>query len=392
MADEHVVLYRQYRPQTFDEVVGQDMPVSALRHAVMTGKLAHSYLFCGQHGTGKTTIAKILARAVNCESPHNGNPCNECPCCKSILAGSNLDIVEMDAASNNGVDDIRPIVSDVNFAATTARKKVYIIDEVHMLSKGAFNALLKTIEEPPKNVIFIFATTELEKIPSTIVSRCQKFDFKRIPVNLMMERLRSICNDTGIKISDDALRLVAARSDGALRDALSLLDQVSVVFNNGEPITTKEIEQITGTVDTPFLCRMANALLDGRTDEIIDLAQEINDSGKNQSRFALDLAYYFRDLYVVKVKANPSMYLPYSEEDVVAMYQTAAKATLNTLKAFVETLSDLSSKLSRSSNAALDMEVYLMGLSGKKVCLTPSAIPIPGAMQNNPVNNIDRNL
>ena len=259
----------------------------------------------------------------------------------------------MDAASNNGVDDIRPIVSDVNFAATTARKKVYIIDEVHMLSKGAFNALLKTIEEPPKNVIFIFATTELEKIPSTITSRCQKFDFKRIPVNLMMERLRSVCNDTGIKISDDALRLVAARSDGALRDALSLLDQVSVVFNNGEPITTKEIEQITGTVDTPFLCRMTNALLDGRTDEIIDLAQEINDSGKNQSRFALDLAYYFRDLYVVKVKANPSMYLPYSEEDVAAMYQTAAKATLNTLKAFVETLSDLSGKLSRSSKYIL---------------------------------------
>ena len=181
MADEHVVLYRQYRPQTFDEVVGQDMPVSALRHAVMTGKLAHSYLFCGQHGTGKTTIAKILARAVNCEAPHNGNPCNECPCCKSILAGSNIDVVEMDAASNNGVDDIRPIVSDVNFAATTARKKVYIIDEVHMLSKGAFNALLKTIEEPPKNVIFIFATTELEKIPSTITSRCQKFDCRFIP-------------------------------------------------------------------------------------------------------------------------------------------------------------------------------------------------------------------
>jgi DNA polymerase III subunit gamma/tau len=260
--EEHVVLYRQFRPLTFDDVIGQKASVGALRQAVISGRLAHAYLFCGQHGTGKTTIAKIFSRAVNCEHPVNGNPCNECPTCKGILDGSILDVVEMDAASNNGVDDIRPILREVNFTPTRTKFKVYIIDEVHMLSKGAFNALLKTIEEPPAHVLFLFATTEVEKIPATIISRCQRYEFRRIPIDDIVKRMRDVSDKVGIKIEDDALKLIASRSDGALRDALSLLDQISYVSpDKDKVITTAQVEQMTGTVDSTFLFKRILHLL-----------------------------------------------------------------------------------------------------------------------------------
>ncbi|MBR6986748.1 MAG: DNA polymerase III subunit gamma/tau [Clostridiales bacterium] len=375
--EDHVVLYRQYRPLTFDDVVGQEAAVGALRQSVIAKKLAHAYLFCGQHGTGKTTIAKIFARAVNCEHPVNGNPCNECPTCKGILDGSILDVTEMDAASNNGVDDIRPILQEVNFAPTRTTYKVYIIDEVHMLSKGAFNALLKTIEEPPKHVIFLFATTESDKIPATIISRCQRYDFKRIPIDLISGRLREVCGKSGIKASEDALRLIASRSDGALRDALSLLDQISAISGGDKEISSQDVERITGTVDSSFLFKMANCLIDARFDELIDLCEILNNSGKNQVRFTLDLASYFRDLLIIRVKADPVIYLPYPKETIKDMYQTAAKVSADTLTGYISYLSKEYAELRKSPDIATSFELMLMRLCGRKSSLPVTPIVIP---------------
>ena len=375
--EDHIVLYRQYRPVTFDDVVGQEAAKTALRQSVVSKKLAHAYLFCGQHGTGKTTIAKIFARAVNCEHPVNGNPCNECPTCKGILDGSILDVTEMDAASNNGVDDIRPILQEVNFAPTRTTYKVYIIDEVHMLSKGAFNALLKTIEEPPKHVIFLFATTESDKIPATIISRCQRYDFKRIPLDLISGRLREVCGKSGIKASDDALRLIASRSDGALRDALSLLDQISAISGGDNEISSQDVEKITGTVDSSFLFKMANCLIDARFDELIDLCEILNASGKNQARFTLDLAAYFRDLLIIRVKADPIIYLPYPKETIKDMYQTAAKVSADTLTGYISYLSKEYAELRKSPDIPTSFELMLMRLCGRKSSLPVTPIVIP---------------
>ena len=375
--EDHIVLYRQYRPVTFDDVVGQEAAVTALRQSVISKKLAHAYLFCGQHGTGKTTIAKIFARSINCEHPVNGNPCNECPTCKGILDGSILDVTEMDAASNNGVDDIRPILQEVNFAPTRTTYKVYIIDEVHMLSKGAFNALLKTIEEPPKHVIFLFATTESDKIPATIISRCQRYDFKRIPIDLISGRLREVCGKSGIKASDDALRLIASRSDGALRDALSLLDQISAISGNENEISSQDVERITGTVDSSFLFKMANCLIDARFDELIDLCEILNSSGKNQARFTLDLAAYFRDLLIIRVKADPIIYLPYPQETIKDMYQTASKVSADTLTGYISYLSKEYAELRKSPDIPTSFELMLMRLCGRKSSLPVTPIVIP---------------
>ena len=379
--EEHVVLYRQFRPLTFDDVIGQKASVGALRQAVISGRLAHAYLFCGQHGTGKTTIAKIFSRAVNCEHPVNGNPCNECPTCKGILDGSILDVVEMDAASNNGVDDIRPILREVNFTPTRTKFKVYIIDEVHMLSKGAFNALLKTIEEPPAHVIFLFATTEVEKIPATIISRCQRYEFRRIPANDIVKRLRDVSDKTGIKIEDDALKLIASRSDGALRDALSLLDQISHVSADKEAvITPAQVEQITGTVDSTFLFKMANCLIDGHFGELVELCSALRDSGKNQTVFTLDLAAYFRDLLIIRVHADPLIYLPYPTETIKDMYQTANKVSADTLAGFISYLSKEYSELRRSPDIPTSFEIMLMRLCGRKANLPVTPIKMPESL------------
>ncbi|MCR4776710.1 MAG: DNA polymerase III subunit gamma/tau [Saccharofermentans sp.] len=380
--EEHVVLYRQFRPLTFDDVTGQKASVGALRQAVISGRLAHAYLFCGQHGTGKTTIAKIFSRAVNCEHPVNGNPCNECPTCKGILDGSILDVVEMDAASNNGVDDIRPILREVNFTPTRTKYKVYIIDEVHMLSKGAFNALLKTIEEPPAHVIFLFATTEVEKIPSTIISRCQRYEFRRIPANDIVKRLREVSDKVGIKIDDDALKLIASRSDGALRDALSLLDQISHVTADKEStITTSQVEQITGTVDSTFLFKMANCLIDGHFGELVELCSALRDSGKNQTVFTLDLAAYFRDLLIIRVHADPLIYLPYPTETIKDMYQTANKVSADTLAGFISYLSKEYPELRRSPDIPTSFEIMLMRLCGRKANLPVTPIKMPDSIK-----------
>lgn len=295
-------LYRKYRPKTFDELLGQKHITDTLKHQVINGSIAHAYLFSGTRGTGKTSAAKIFSRAVNCLSPKDGNPCNECDCCKGILDESIMDVIEMDAASNNSVDDVRDLREKVIYPPTKTKYKVYIIDEVHMLSKGAFNALLKTLEEPPKHLIFILATTEPERLPQTILSRCQRFDFKRITTKDIVENMRNIANELNIEIDDDALKLIARNADGAMRDALSLLDQCFSF--NGEKITYDDATSILGIANKDLIQHMVVNIRDKKLEEALTSIDEIIQDGKDINQFIKDLINYFRDLMIVKTSSN----------------------------------------------------------------------------------------
>ncbi len=258
----YTALYRKFRPSTFEDVKGQDHIVTTLKNQIRADRIGHAYLFCGTRGTGKTTVAKILARAVNCEHPVDGSPCNECPTCKAILAGVSTNVIEIDAASNNGVDNIREIREEVAYRPTQGRYKVYIIDEVHMLSTGAFNALLKTLEEPPSYVIFILATTEANKIPVTILSRCQRYDFRRITIDTIAARLSELMEKEGVDVEEKAIRYVAKAGDGSMRDALSLLDQC-IAFYLGQQLTYDKVLEVLGTVDTEIFSQMLRTILAG---------------------------------------------------------------------------------------------------------------------------------
>lgn len=373
---EHIALYRQFRPMNFDEIVEQDGPVSSLRQAVKLGRIGHAYLFSGQRGTGKTSIAKVFSRAVNCESPVNGNPCNECAICKGIISGSLMDVIEIDAASNNSVDNIRRICEEVSFAPSKAKYKVYIIDEVHMLSVSAFNALLKTLEEPPKHVIFLFATTEPHKIPATILSRCQRYDFKRITVESIASRLRYICEKEGFKADEDALTLIASLSDGAMRDAVSLLDQTGNA--SAEKIITRDsVLKITGTVDDQFLGNMAKALLEGDFEKLLELCEELSNSGRDITRFSLDLAQYFRDLMVIRMMPDPTKLIRTSSETMAFMYKLCEKTAAETLVAFISKLSSMISDLKWSPSVRTTFEIALIQLCGRKVKVEPVPLVIP---------------
>ena len=251
----YVALYRKFRPSVFEDVKGQDHIVTTLKNQIKSDRVGHAYLFCGTRGTGKTSVAKILAKAVNCEHPVDGSPCGECEMCKEIQAGNSMNVIEIDAASNNGVDNVREIIDEVSYSPTKGKKKVYIIDEVHMLSTGAFNALLKTLEEPPSYVLFILATTEVQKIPITILSRCQRYDFHRINIDNIEARLRQVVDSEGITVEDRALRYIAKAADGSMRDSLSLLDQC-VAFNYGQELTYDKVLNVLGAVDTDVFSRL----------------------------------------------------------------------------------------------------------------------------------------
>ena len=376
MEQEHIALYRRFRPQTFDEITYQDAPVAALKQAVKSGKIGHAYLFAGQRGTGKTTIAKVFSRAINCLDPKDGNPCNECEICKGIMNGSLLDVIEIDAASNNGVENVRRICDEAVFAPTKARYKVYIIDEVHMLSTGAYNALLKTLEEPPKHVVFLFATTEQHKILPTILSRCQRYSFKRIPDDLIVKRLKYICDTENIKAEDDALNQIAALSDGALRDAISLLDQAAGAAD-GKEITSRSVQDIAGSVDTALLIEMGDVLIDGNYEALIRLCTRISQAGKDYLRFTLDLAEYFRDLLVIRVVPDPSELVCYSASDMKQLYRTANKANPDTLIGFISYLSKMASDLKVSPSVAANFETSLIRICGRKTNLPVTPLVIP---------------
>jgi len=373
---EHIALYRLFRPMTFDEIVEQDGPVSSLRQAVKSGRIGHAYLFSGQRGTGKTSIAKVFSRAVNCENPVNGNPCNKCAICKGIIDGSLMDVIEIDAASNNSVENIRRICEEVVFAPSKAKKKVYIIDEVHMLSQGAFNALLKTLEEPPAHVLFLFATTEPHRIPATILSRCQRFEFKRISVDSIVSRLKFICEKEGFKADDDALTLIATLSDGAMRDAVSLLDQTGN-SSLDKTITRDAVLRITGTVDDEFLGKMARALLGGDFETLLNLCEDLSNSGRDIIRFSLDLAQYFRDLLVVRMMPDPTRLLKVSTATLATMYDICKDTSAETLAAFISKLSSMVSDLKWSPSLRTTFEIALIHLCGRKVKVEPVPLVVP---------------
>ena len=376
MDQEHIALYRKFRPQTFDEISSQDAAVTALKQAVKTGKIGHAYMFAGQRGTGKTTIAKVFSRAINCTNPKDGNPCNECEICKSISAGALLDVIEIDAASNNGVENVRRICDEAVFAPSKAKYKVYIIDEVHMLSTGAYNALLKTLEEPPAHVVFLFATTEPHKILPTILSRCQKYYFKRIPNELIVKRLRYICDKENIKAEDDALKQIAALSDGALRDAISLLDQAAGAAFGGE-ITTKSVHEIAGTADTSVILETGDVLIDGNYEALLRLCAKISESGRDYVRFVLDLAEYFRDLLVIRTVPDPSELVNYSPADMKKLYMTASKVNPDTLIGFISYMAKLASDLKTSPSVSASFETGLIRICGRKTSLPVTPLVIP---------------
>ena len=311
----YTALYRKFRPARFEDVKGQDHIVTTLRNQIKSDKIQHAYLFCGTRGTGKTSVAKLFAKAINCEHPTDGNPCLECPTCKAIASHSALNVVEIDAASNNGVDNIRQIIEEIAYPPTDGRFKVYIIDEVHMLSIGAFNALLKTLEEPPSYVVFILATTEVHKLPVTILSRCQRYDFKRISVNDIVERINELLPEEGIEADDDAIRYIAKNADGALRDALSLLDQC-IAFNFGQRLTYEMVLETLGAVDLKVFSVMLRSIISGRVSDAIASLNAVIMEGRDLSQFVSDFTWYLRNLLLAVTSDDISSVVDMSKENL----------------------------------------------------------------------------
>ncbi|MDW7655617.1 MAG: DNA polymerase III subunit gamma/tau [Bacillota bacterium] len=356
----HLALYREWRPKTFDEVVEQKQAVHALRQSVISGQIAHAYLFSGTRGTGKTTMAKIFSRAINCLQPIQGNPCNQCDICRAALEGNLMDIVEMDAASNNSVDNIRRICDEIIFMPSQARFKVYIIDEVHMLSAGAFNALLKTLEEPPAHAVFILATTESHRIPATILSRCQRYEFRRIPLDSMVERLDAIAKNDAIDITPEAQRTIAALADGALRDAISILDQARSAFP--PPVTHDNVLSLVGVVRDQFLQQVASALIDGEIAELLQLVDQLVMAGRDLARFVTDLAQHLRNLLVCQVATDDRLLVRVNSEALADMKQLAGQVSSDRLIVLIRGLSALLSDLRWASDGRTALEVGMIRL------------------------------
>ena len=324
----HQALYRKWRPQSFDDVYGQEHITSVLRYEVENRSFSHAYLFCGSRGTGKTTCAKILAKVVNCESPVNGNPCGVCEACRAIDSGAATDVLEMDAASNNGVDNIRDIRDEVVYSPSALRYRVYIIDEVHMLSSGAFNALLKTLEEPPAHVIFILATTELHKLPATIVSRCQRFDFRRISTDMLVARISQIAREEGIALQADAASMIARLAQGGMRDAISLLE---LCAGGRREVTVEAVEDAVGLTGRGALLTTVKALTEQDYDTLFEQIAQIVRSSKDISVFWQDLIDLYRDMLVVKTTTNADAYLDLTDHEKEQIKEIAGHFRKETL-------------------------------------------------------------
>ena len=340
----YTALYRKFRPDEFEDVKGQDAIVRTLKNQINADRIGHAYLFCGTRGTGKTTVAKIFAKAVNCEHPVDGSPCGECAMCKSIAAGTSMNVIEIDAASNNGVDNIREIREEVTYRPTEGKYKVYIIDEVHMLSIGAFNALLKTLEEPPEYVIFILATTEAHKIPITILSRCQRYDFKRISIETIAARLRELIDKEGWDVEDKAVRYIAKMADGSMRDSLSLLDQCAAFYMN-ETLTYDHVLEVLGAVDTEVFSRLLRQLLAMDVHQVIETVDELVMQGRELSQLAADFTWYLRNLLLVKSSDNMEDVLDVSSENLALLKEEAQMIDSDTLIRYIRIFSDLTNQL-----------------------------------------------
>lgn len=357
----YTALYRKFRPGTFEDVKGQEHIVTTLKNQIRADRIGHAFLFCGTRGTGKTTVAKILAKAVNCEHPMDGSPCNECPTCKAIQAGTSMNVIEIDAASNNGVDNIREIREEVTYRPTQGKYKVYIIDEVHMLSAGAFNALLKTLEEPPSYVIFILATTESHKIPVTIQSRCQRYDFHRISIDTIAARLQELMDKEQIQAEERALRYVAKAGDGSMRDALSLLDQC-IAFYLGEELTFDKVLDVLGTVDMEVFSRLLRKILAQDVTGCIQILDDLLVNGKELGQFVNDFTWYLRNLLLVKTSDNADDVLDVSSENRKALQEESQMIDPETLMRYIRVLSELSNSLRNATQKRVLVEVGLIKL------------------------------
>ncbi len=381
----YTALYRKFRPITFEQMVGQEHITKTLKNQIMSGRVGHAYLFNGGRGTGKTTAAKVLARAINCLNPQNGEPCNECEICKAAINGSLTDIVEMDAASNNSVEDIRSIREEVNFLPTLAKYRIYIIDEVHMLSIGAFNALLKTLEEPPAHVKFILATTEPQKLPATILSRCQRFDFKRISNENIIKRLNIVCKESNIEITKEALETIAVLSEGAMRDALSILERC--LQEETDKIDEDKVKELVGIPKITFIKDIANAVIEYNVEKALNALNIVLNEGKDVNNLIWEIIKYIKDILLFKTIGNIEIYSQKEKEDIKDL---SIKTSKDRLLKMIYNLSELENDMKWSSQKSIMLQVGIMKLCNKdeenierRIELLENSIK-NGSVNNNP--------
>ena len=369
-------LYRKWRPRTFDSVIGQEAITDTLKNAIKRGKVSHAFLFAGPRGTGKTSCAKIFAKALNCTNLQDGEPCNECANCIAADQGSMPDIMEIDAASNNGVDEIREIRDKVKYAPTEGKYKVYIIDEVHMLSMGAFNALLKTLEEPPEHVKFILATTEPQKLPATILSRCQRFDFKRISTQDIIKRLEIICKESNIQISKEALELIAILSEGAMRDAISILERCAA--EQTEEINEDKVRDLVGIPKITYINKLAKGIINKEPEEAINIVNTILEEGKDIDNFLWELIKYIKDILVYKSTSKLEIY---NQEEIKNIKELADSTDKERLLRLIYELSELANNIKWSSQKAIMFEAGII-----KACMEVNVVPQNVVLQEQVVN------
>ncbi|HZJ83792.1 MAG TPA: DNA polymerase III subunit gamma/tau [Clostridia bacterium] len=359
---EYTALYRKWRPNTFDEVVGQDHIVRILKNQIISGRISHAYLFCGSRGTGKTSTAKIFAKAINCIDNKDGNPCGECDVCKVMDSENNMDVLEIDAASNNGVNDIREISDKVKYPPSAGRYRVYIIDEVHMLSTSAFNAFLKTLEEPPDHILFILATTEPHKLPSTILSRCQRYDFRRMTLGVLINRLRTIIDQIGIEAEDEALETIARWSEGGMRDSISLLDQC--ISFCGSSITQGDVLDILGTAGKEFLFEVANNIMEGDLPSLLLQINNLVEEGKDIAVFLKDIIHHLRNLLIVKICDDPTDLMDVSQSSLDQYRKQASRIDQSRLVRSIESLSQLDAEIKWDAEPRIMLEMAMV-----KICM-----------------------
>ena len=363
MTEAHyLALYRKYRPQTFEDVCGRDAIVQTLKNQINSGRIGHSYLFCGTRGTGKTTIAKIYAKAVNCQHPADGNPCGECETCRAISANADLNVVEMDAASNNGVDDVRSIIEQVSYSPTQGKYRVFIIDEVHMLSASAFNALLKTLEEPPAYAIFILCTTEPNKLPVTILSRCQRYDFGRMPLATIAARLQTVCEREGLEVEETAISFIASAADGSMRDGLSILDQCNAFNYGGGILTYEKTLEILGALDAGVFSRLYRCIHIQDVKGALDILNGILEQGRELMQFVTDYIGYLRNVMLLKASEETAAALDVSQDHLQSMLEDARASELNEILRYIDVFSALTEQIRYSANRRILTESAIIRL------------------------------
>lgn len=370
----YTALYRKFRPDRFEDVKGQDHIVTTLRNQIKADRIGHAYLFTGTRGTGKTTIAKLFAKAVNCEHPVDGSPCGECRSCKTIASGASVNVIEIDAASNNGVDNIREIIDEVSYSPVEGKFKVYIIDEVHMLSIGAFNALLKTLEEPPSYVIFILATTEVHKIPITILSRCQRYDFKRINISTIADRLKELMEKEQVQVEEKALRYIAKTADGSMRDALSLLDQC-IAFHFGEELTYDKVLDVLGAVDTGVFSELVSLIRTQNVAGCISLLEEVVMQGRELTQFVADITWYLRNLLLVKTSGSDiEDVVDVSGDNLARLKEESQEMDTEAIMRYIRIFSELSGQIKYASQKRILIEMTLIKLCRPAMETTNDAV------------------